>query len=68
MDYLIDCTCTHDLTRHDSSGCRGSGEPCGCRRTKLEALDAAIEIARVNPWAHYLRDPLGAASETEGAA
>ncbi|MEA2689603.1 MAG: hypothetical protein QOJ39_3762 [Candidatus Eremiobacteraeota bacterium] len=55
MDYLVDCRCTHDLTRHDDSGCHGSGEPCGCARTKLEALDSAIDQARLNPWSTYER-------------
>ena len=53
MDYLVNCRCTHDLTRHDESGCDGNGEPCGCHRTKLEALDSAIEQARLNPWSTY---------------
>ena len=53
MDYLVDCQCAHDLTRHDESGCHGNGLPCGCNRTKLEALDAAIEQARINPWSTY---------------
>jgi hypothetical protein len=55
MDYLIDCECGHDLTRHDDSGCVGSDRKCHCGRTKLQALDAAIDVARVNPWAGYVR-------------
>jgi len=51
MDYLVDCQCTHDLTRHDEHGCHGNDELCECKRTKHEALDAAIEGARANPWA-----------------
>jgi hypothetical protein len=53
MEYLVDCQCSHDLSLHDHAGCRGSG--CFCRRTKRQALDAAIEDARKNPWAAYLR-------------
>lgn len=53
MDYLVDCQCAHDLTRHDENGCRGDGSPCGCTRTRLEALDAAIEQARKSPWTTF---------------
>jgi hypothetical protein len=55
MDYLIDCVCGHDLTRHTESGCRGNNSPCPCGRTKLDALDGAIEAARINPWGDYVR-------------
>ena len=56
MDYLIDCVCGHDLTRHDESGCRGNdSSKCSCARTKLDALDGAIEAARTNPWGDYVR-------------
>ena len=64
MDYLVDCQCTHDLTRHDETGCRGDAGRCSCKRTKLEALDAAIELARVSPWSVYLRKQ---ATDDEGA-
>ena len=56
MDYLIDCLCGHDLTRHDESGCSGNSS-CTCVRTKLDALDSAIEQARINPWGDYVRQP-----------
>jgi hypothetical protein len=55
MDYLIDCVCGHDLTRHDESGCLGNHSSCTCVRTKLDALDSAIEAARINPWGDYVR-------------
>jgi hypothetical protein len=55
MDYLIDCTCGHDLTRHDESGCRGRDSFCACERSKLQALDSAIDQARVNPWGGFVR-------------
>ena len=55
MDYLVDCQCNHDLTLHDGSRCRGDNGRCICTRTKLEALDAAIELARVSPWTRYVR-------------
>jgi hypothetical protein len=55
VDYLIDCLCGHDLTRHDESGCSGTNSSCTCVRTKLGALDSAIEKARVNPWGDYIR-------------
>ena len=68
MDYLVDCECTHDLEHHDWSGCRGSRGACSCRRTKLEALDGAIELAGVNPWAPYLRSSGPEQDDTAGAA
>ena len=55
VDYLIDCVCGHDLTRHDESGCLGNDFSCPCVRTKLDALDSAIEQARTNPWGDYIR-------------
>ena len=55
MDYLIDCLCGHDLTRHNESGCSGNGSSCTCERTKLDALDSAIDQARINPWGDYMR-------------
>jgi hypothetical protein len=67
MDYLIDCLCGHDLTRHDESGCSGNDSSCRCVRTKLGALDSAIEQARINPWGDYVRKP-PAASAGEDAA
>lgn len=58
MDYLIDCVCGHDLTRHDESGCRGHDSSCACGRTKLDALDSAVQEARINPWGgDYVRKP-----------
>lgn len=53
MDYLIQCKCDHDLTRHDERGCHAGG--CWCSRSRAQALDAAIDVARVDPWARYLR-------------
>jgi hypothetical protein len=63
MDYLVDCQCGHDLTRHDEAGCRGTGSPCTCVRNKLEALDSAIEKARINPWGEFIRKPLAGDSD-----
>lgn len=54
MDYLVHCECGHDLASHREHGCRARSD-CACRRTKLEALDSAIAIARGNPWAAYER-------------
>lgn len=55
MDYLIDCVCGHDLTRHDESGCLGNDSSCTCVRTRIDALDSAIDQARINPWGDYVR-------------
>jgi hypothetical protein len=69
MEYLIDCTCGHDLTRHDESGCRANDSSCICERTKLEALDSAIDQARVNPWGRFLRAPaMDGSDETAASA
>ena len=57
MEYLIDCTCGHDLTRHDESGCRANDSSCPCERNKLQALDSAIDQARVNPWGFARAEP-----------
>ena len=57
MDYLIDCVCGHDLTRHNESGCFGNDSSCKCVRTRLDALDSAIDQARINPWGDYVRKP-----------
>ena len=67
MDYLIDCLCGHDLTRHDASGCSGSGSTCTCVRTKVDALDSAIEAARVNPWGGYVRKVSEASTAIDAA-
>lgn len=68
MEYLVDCECSHDLEHHDSSGCRGSRGTCGCRRTKFEALNGAIDLASVNPWASYLRTAEPERDDAAGAA
>jgi hypothetical protein len=67
MDYLIDCLCGHDLTRHDESGCSGNDSSCRCARTKLGALDSAIEQARINPWGDYIRKPPAASADEDAA-
>jgi hypothetical protein len=67
MDYLIDCLCGHDLTRHDESGCRGNDSRCTCLRTKLSALDSAIQQARINPWGDYIRKPSSADAGEDAA-
>jgi hypothetical protein len=59
MQYLIDCVCGHDLTRHDQLGCHGNDWHCACARTRSQALESAIEQARINPWARYLRETDG---------
>jgi hypothetical protein len=64
MDYLIECVCRHDLTRHDETGCRGNDSFCPCMRTKLEALDGAIEAARGSFWASSHQSPSGAFEKT----
>lgn len=55
MDYLIDCACGHDLTQHGELGCRGTTGRCGCTLSKHEALDGAIERARISPWSELMR-------------
>jgi len=67
VDYLIDCVCGHDLTRHDGSGCSGNNSSCTCVKTKLDALDCAIEQARVNPWGDYASKPPSASSGKDAA-
>jgi hypothetical protein len=56
MDYLVHCGCGHDLSYHGEQGCKGLRGGCRCRRTTLEALDSAIDIARVRPWSGDLRE------------
>lgn len=46
MQYLIACTCGHTVEAHDSIGCL----QCGCRLTKEDAIDAAIDRERSRPW------------------
>jgi len=48
MDNLVLCPCGHALDRHADRGCTGVREmECNCSRTAFEALDAAVESARV---------------------
>jgi hypothetical protein len=55
MKYLVLCSCSHPLDRHDGRGCAGETRtPCGCRRDAGQALEAAIEQARVSPWGYQL--------------
>ena len=68
MDYLIDCTCGHDLTRHDETGCRANDSSCACERNKLAALDSAIDQARVNPWRSYAHPELADAPDDRAAS
>jgi hypothetical protein len=68
MDYLVDCKCTHDLTQHDDLGCHGDHRRCRCPRTKLQALDAAIDIARTNPWSHSFVEGAGEGDPGEAAS
>ena len=65
MDYLVECRCTHDLTRHDEGGCCGDGGRCSCKRTKLEALESAIDLARTSPWTQFLRLEPGTERDAE---
>jgi len=49
-------------------GCSGNGSTCTCARTKLDALDSAIEAARINPWGgDSLRKPSEAAPRIDAA-
>jgi hypothetical protein len=55
MKYLVLCTCGHALDRHDQRGCAGEiRTPCACRRDARQALEAAVEQARVSPWSYQL--------------
>ncbi len=55
MKYLVLCTCGHSLANHDVQGCRGEVRAlCECRRDGGQALEAAIEQARVSPWGYQL--------------
>ena len=57
MKYLVLCTCGHPLDRHDQRGCAGEVRTlCACRRDGGQALEAAVEQARVSPWGYQLRD------------
>ena len=68
MDYLVDCVCGHDLTRHDESGCLGNdSSSCRCVKTKFDALNSAIVQARINPWGDYIRKPAPTSSGEDAA-
>ena len=47
MDTLITCPCGHTLASHDTEGCFGERlRPCHCRRDRVAALDAAVNVVR----------------------
>jgi len=55
MKYLVLCMCGHALDRHDQRGCGGEVRmACACRRDGSQALEAAVEQARVSPWSYQL--------------
>jgi hypothetical protein len=57
MKYLVLCSCGHALDRHDQRGCAGEKRlPCACPRDAGEALDAAIDQARISPWGFQRAD------------
>ncbi len=63
MKYLVLCMCGHPLDRHDGRGCVGETRTrCGCRRDGGQALEAAIEQARVSPWGFQLKENQAEAS------
>jgi hypothetical protein len=68
VDYLIDCACGHDLTRHGEAGCRANDSSCACMRTRLQALDGAIERARITAWAQYTRKPVDGTDKAVAAS
>ena len=55
MQYLVLCTCYHNLERHDETGCMGDdAHACPCVLDKGAALDAAISAAANDNWrAHH---------------
>ena len=60
MDTLITCPCGHTLAAHDTEGCFGERlRPCHCRRDRLAALDAAVNVVRTPqaPVAYSAIDP-----------
>jgi hypothetical protein len=51
MQYLVLCTCYHNLELHDENGCRGDDlHTCECSLNKHGALNAAIEAASTRDW------------------
>ena len=59
VKYLVFCPCGHSLDRHATLGCDGN-EPsvrCACNRNEERALEAALAMARLNPWGGPLDTP-----------
>jgi hypothetical protein len=51
MNHLVLCPCSHPLDRHGEAGCGGDlRSACYCPLPLHEALNAAIERARIHPW------------------
>jgi hypothetical protein len=60
MQYLVLCTCYHNLEHHTETGCTADdSRRCPCSLTKAGALDAAISAAANDVW----RAPRDAALE-----
>lgn len=54
MQRLVLCACGHDLGAHAARGCGGDRDrSCTCRCNEDEALEAAIERARIDPWGYF---------------
>jgi hypothetical protein len=54
MDTLVSCACGHTLAAHDGGGCMGERlRPCGCKRDRTGALDAAVSTVRTQPLPAY---------------
>jgi hypothetical protein len=51
LQRMVLCTCGHALDHHSSAGCRGDRRQiCACQYDPTNALDAAVDHARTEPW------------------
>ncbi len=51
MKYLVFCPCGHSLDRHGDGGCDGEQRArCSCALDQRNALEAAIDRVRTDPW------------------
>jgi hypothetical protein len=52
LKALLNCSCGHTMTVHDWEGCHGTvgNEPCTCKQSDLQALDAAIDSMGGSPY------------------
>jgi hypothetical protein len=58
MDTFVTCPCGHTLATHDGGGCGGERlRPCGCRRDRTAALEAAVRAVRSPYTTGYLPRP-----------